>query len=146
MFPFFSPTIHTGIISRFKMHLFYNLCVFKLLTIDAICHMFIQVEHRYDVHHVHRATFVFQAACIPQQSSTLAATHGTPIQLEDLTEDSGGLQTLVPGTKHKGQQHCQNTHNQTSTYIKIKPLLLKMTRPPFEENDKPFWLVVMRKA
>lgn len=34
---------------------------------------------------------VFQAACIIQQSSTLAVTHGTPIQLEGLTEDHGRL-------------------------------------------------------
>lgn len=34
---------------------------------------------------------VFQAACITQQSCTLAVTPGTPIQLEDLTEGNGPL-------------------------------------------------------
>lgn len=45
--------------------------------------------HLWYDHHTHWKTSVFQAACITQQSCTLAVTHGTPIQLEDLTEDNG---------------------------------------------------------
>ncbi|AWP00339.1 putative lysine-specific demethylase 6B-like [Scophthalmus maximus] len=37
------------------------------------------------------------AACITQQSCTLAVTHGTPIQLEGLTEDNGLLNTVASG-------------------------------------------------
>lgn len=53
----------------------------------------------------HEPTSLLQAACITQQSCTLAVTHGTPIQLEGLTEDNGLLNTVASGATQTGQQH-----------------------------------------
>lgn len=67
---------------------FHIVRVFKYLQVDM------RIQHFHNLHIklcVCVCVCVFQAACITQQSSTLAVTHGTPTQLEDLTKDNGLL-------------------------------------------------------
>lgn len=91
---------------------------FRIIALSQIIKCFLQVNFYFitciTVFVIICVACLFQAACITQQSCTLAVALGTPIQLEDLTEDNGLPTTIAPGATHRGQQHT-HTYTQTLT-------------------------------